>query len=119
MLNQDYPHDRYEIVLVDGMSTDRPRELVQAMAGKRDVAVRIVDKHLHPPSTYRYSVKVSNGMSRIVEWSGTEEGEREVGAVFEGQGGGSELTITSLKRGQWYIVISEVAIVPLTGGTPR
>jgi glycosyltransferase involved in cell wall biosynthesis len=41
MLNQDYPYDRYEIILVDGMSTDRPRELVQAMAGKRDVAVRI------------------------------------------------------------------------------
>jgi glycosyltransferase involved in cell wall biosynthesis len=76
MLNQDYPYDRCEIILVDGMSTDRPRELVQAMAGKRDVAVRIVDKHLHPSFTYRYSVKVSNGMSRMVEWSGTEEGER-------------------------------------------
>jgi hypothetical protein len=53
-----------------------------------------------------------NGVSRIVEWSGTEGGEREVNAVFEGQGGGSELTITSLKREQWHIVISEVAIVP-------
>jgi predicted permease len=53
-----------------------------------------------------------NGVSQIVEWSGTEEGEREVNAVFEGQGGGSELTITSLKREQWHIVISEVAIVP-------
>jgi hypothetical protein len=43
-----------------------------------------------------------NGVSRVVEWSGTEEGEREVSAVFEGQGGGPELTITSLKREQWY-----------------
>jgi hypothetical protein len=60
-----------------------------------------------------------NGMSRVVEWSGTEEGEREVSAVFEDQSGGSELSITALKREQWYIVISEVAIVPLMGGTLR
>ncbi len=53
-----------------------------------------------------------NGVSRVVEWSGTEEGEREVSVIFEGQNGGSELTITSLKREQWYIVISEVTIVP-------
>ncbi len=59
-------------------------------------------------------VKVTlNGVSRVVEWSGTREGEKEVGAVFEGQDGGSELTITSLQREQWYIVVSEVAIVPL------
>ena len=56
-----------------------------------------------------------NGVSRVVEWSGTEEGEREVSAVFENQSGGSELSITSLKREQWYIVISEVAIIPLMG----
>jgi hypothetical protein len=56
-----------------------------------------------------------NGVSRVVEWSGTEEGEREVSAVFEDQSGGSELSITSLKREQWYIVISEVAIVPVIG----
>jgi hypothetical protein len=54
-----------------------------------------------------------NGVSQVVEWSGTEEGEREVNAVFENQSGGSELSITALKREQWYIVISEVAIVPL------
>jgi hypothetical protein len=60
-----------------------------------------------------------NGVSRVVEWSGTEEGEREVSAVFENQSGGSELSITALKREQWYIVISEVAIVPLMGGTLR
>jgi hypothetical protein len=60
-----------------------------------------------------------NGVSRVVEWSGTEEGEREVSAVFEDQSGGSELSITALKREQWYIVISEVAIIPLMGGTLR
>jgi hypothetical protein len=53
-----------------------------------------------------------NGVSRVIEWSGTEEGEREVSAVFEDQSGGSELSIIALKREQWYIVISEVAIVP-------
>ena len=60
-----------------------------------------------------------NGVSQVVEWSGTEEGEREVSAVFEDQSGGSELSITALKREQWYIVISEVAIIPLMGGTLR
>lgn len=54
-----------------------------------------------------------NGMSQVVEWSGTEEGEKWVGATFENQGGGSELTITSLKREQWYIVILEVAVIPV------
>jgi len=53
-----------------------------------------------------------NGVSRVVEWSGTEEGEREVSAVFEGQSGGSELSITSRKREQWYIVIDKVTILP-------
>jgi hypothetical protein len=53
-----------------------------------------------------------NGVSRVVEWSGTEEGEREVSAVFEDQRGGSELSITTLKREQWYIAISKVTIVP-------
>jgi len=79
-----------------------------------------------PPGDYQVLLKVYdhegqgsnqvevtlNGVSRVVEWSGTEEGEREVSAVFEGQGGGSELTITSLKREQWYIVIGKATIVP-------
>jgi hypothetical protein len=58
-----------------------------------------------------------NGVSQVVGWSGTVGGEREVSAFFEGQDGGSELTITSLKREQWYIVISKVTIIPLMGGT--
>jgi len=36
-------------------------------------------------------------------------------SIFEGQSDGSEVTIASLKREQWYIVVSEVAIVPLIG----
>lgn len=43
MLCQDYPHDRYEIIVVDGMSTDTTRELVQKLAGTTDVAVRVLD----------------------------------------------------------------------------
>ena len=79
-----------------------------------------------PPGDYQVLLKVYdhegqgsnqvevtlNGVSRVVEWSGTEEGEREVSVVFEGQGGGSQLAITSLKREQWYIVIDQVTIVP-------
>ena len=57
-----------------------------------------------------------NGVSRVVGWSGTEEGEKWIGALFENQKGGSELTITSLKREQWYIVIHEVFVTPLDKG---
>ena len=32
LLSQDYPHDRYEIVVIDGDSSDRTVEIVQRMA---------------------------------------------------------------------------------------
>jgi len=43
MLRQDYPHDRYEVLVVDGMSTDRTRDIVNRLAAKSDVPVRILD----------------------------------------------------------------------------
>ncbi len=43
ILVQDYPHDRYEVIVVDGMSTDRTRSLVKKLAQESDVEVRLLD----------------------------------------------------------------------------
>lgn len=97
----------------------------------RDPGVTMSESiHPIPPGDYQVFLKVYdhegqgsnqvevtlNGMSRVIEWSGTEGGEKWVGATFENQSGGSELTITSLQREQWYIVIYEVSVVPLNEG---
>jgi succinoglycan biosynthesis protein ExoA len=42
LLSQDYPRDRYEVIVVDGMSTDSTRERVAA-AGRRHPGVRLVE----------------------------------------------------------------------------
>jgi hypothetical protein len=103
----------------------------QDYAITRDLgAIMLKDIHPIPPGGYEVLLKVYNhenqgvnqvevtlnGSKRVIEWDGSKGGEEWVGAVFDTQGGGSELSITSLKREQWYIVISEVAIVPLIEG---
>jgi len=42
VLEQDYPPDRYEVIVADGGSTDRTREIVTAIAGQ-DSRVRLID----------------------------------------------------------------------------
>jgi hypothetical protein len=74
------------------------------------VFLKVYDHESRGPNQVEVTL---NGMSRVAEWSGTEEGEKWVGVTFENQSGGSELTITSLKRGQWYIEIFEVAVIPV------
>jgi len=93
-------------------------------------AIMLKDIRPIPPGDYQVLLQVYNhenqgvnqvevtlnGVKRVIEWDGSKGGGEEwVGAVFDNQSGGSELTITSLKREQWYIVISEVVIVPLRG----
>jgi glycosyltransferase involved in cell wall biosynthesis len=39
VLAQDYPADRYEVLIADGMSTDGTRETVLAVAGDRNVTI--------------------------------------------------------------------------------
>jgi glycosyltransferase involved in cell wall biosynthesis len=41
VLEQDYPHDRMEVIVADGMSTDDTRKIVQEIAAK-DNRVRLV-----------------------------------------------------------------------------
>jgi len=43
MLAQGYPHDYYEIIVVDGMSADRTRKLVEKLVLKSEVEVRLID----------------------------------------------------------------------------
>jgi succinoglycan biosynthesis protein ExoA len=40
---QDYPHERFEVLVVDGASSDRSRELAQRFIGNGDQNLRLVD----------------------------------------------------------------------------
>lgn len=52
MLRQDYPPDRFEVLIVDGMSDDRTRALVQELAAASTVSVRLLDNpaRIVPPA---------------------------------------------------------------------
>lgn len=44
VLAQDYPHDRMEVLVADGMSTDDTRVIVQQLAARHpDIQVRLID----------------------------------------------------------------------------
>ncbi len=43
LLQQNYPAASYEILVADGRSTDRTRELVEAKAATSEVSIRVVD----------------------------------------------------------------------------
>ena len=43
VFRQTYPHHLLEVIVADGMSTDRTREIIGALIGKTDLDVQIVD----------------------------------------------------------------------------
>jgi glycosyltransferase involved in cell wall biosynthesis len=43
LLAQDYPPDRFEVLVVDGASTDRTRWLVEEVAASSPVPIRLLD----------------------------------------------------------------------------
>ncbi|MCX6032757.1 MAG: glycosyltransferase family 2 protein [Chloroflexi bacterium] len=71
ILNQDYPHDRMEVMVVDGLSTDGTREIVQAAArqaqgqaaeAKSPVAVRLLDNSGRiTPTAFNIGIRHARG----------------------------------------------------------
>lgn len=43
ILAQDYPHDRMEVLIADGMSTDGTREVIARLMESHDIAVTVLD----------------------------------------------------------------------------
>jgi glycosyltransferase involved in cell wall biosynthesis len=43
VLAQDYPHDKMEVLIADGMSTDGTRAIIARLAAASDVAVHVLD----------------------------------------------------------------------------
>jgi glycosyltransferase involved in cell wall biosynthesis len=63
VLDQDYPPERLEVVIADGMSTDATREVVRSLADARPaIAVRIVDNPAQiVPTGFNRALAVARG----------------------------------------------------------
>ena len=61
VLQNDYPRDRMEVLVADGMSTDGTREQILAYAA-RDTRVRLIDNAaLTTPSALNRAIEASRG----------------------------------------------------------
>lgn len=65
LLEQDYPADKFEIIVADGQSKDRTREIVAGFASRTKVRVQVVDNPAHLSSAGR-NVGVRAGTGEIV-----------------------------------------------------
>lgn len=43
LAGQDYPRQRFEVLVMDGASTDRSRELAESLARREDLPLRVID----------------------------------------------------------------------------
>jgi succinoglycan biosynthesis protein ExoA len=65
ILANDYPKDRMEILILDGMSEDRTREMVKAYAG-RNPLIRLVDNpQKHIPTAMNLGIQNARGETII------------------------------------------------------
>ena len=97
VLSGDYPHDRLEILVVDGMSTDRSREII-AQYGSRYPCIRLVENPRRiTPCAFNLGVREAAGdivmfmgahatysqnyISKIVGWLETTDADN-VGGVL-------------------------------------
>jgi len=72
LLAQDYPHDRMEIIVADGMSTDGTRGIVSAAAAC-DSRVRLLDNPRRiMPSGFNFGLKAARGDIIIMMGGHTE-----------------------------------------------
>ncbi len=65
LLAQDYPKDKYEIIVADGESTDQTREIVQRAAGTATVPVRLISNPRRLSSAGR-NIGIVNGRGDVV-----------------------------------------------------
>ena len=62
LLGQDYPADKFEIIVADGNSTDRTREVVTEFARRTSLSIRVVDNPAQLSSAGRNAgIRVSDG----------------------------------------------------------
>ena len=62
LLVQSYPHERMEIILSDGMSTDNTRDLIEQLTGQSSVEIKIINnvKKIAPSGLNR-ALEVAKG----------------------------------------------------------
>ncbi len=62
LLDQTYPKDRIEVILADGMSTDNTRDLIQQLADKTSVGIRVIDNQKKiAPSGLNRAIEIAKG----------------------------------------------------------
>jgi glycosyltransferase involved in cell wall biosynthesis len=61
IVNQDYPHDEMEVLFVDGMSTDRTRDIVMEY-GRQYPFIRLLDNPMHTaPVALNTGIRAAQG----------------------------------------------------------
>lgn len=62
VLSQDYPHDKMEVLIADGMSTDRTREVISRVIMDQDIPVTVLDNHAKiVPTAMNMAIRHSRG----------------------------------------------------------
>ncbi|KXB03729.1 hypothetical protein AKJ48_03660, partial [candidate division MSBL1 archaeon SCGC-AAA261O19] len=76
LVNQDYPNDKYEIVIVDGKSEDQTREIVKKFMKQHDNIRLIENPELNVSAGRRIGVEESRG-KYVIAFSGHSYADRD------------------------------------------
>ncbi|MCU0652663.1 MAG: glycosyltransferase family 2 protein [Candidatus Pacebacteria bacterium] len=61
VLDQDYPRDRFEVMVVDGMSTDKTREIIKNYSDKYPLVRMLENPKKFTPSAFNIGVRAAKG----------------------------------------------------------